>query len=477
MNFGNREGYQPSLFRESQLSFSMKEISRFLSEDLHFALPKKEDKSAKSKDASKDRDDKPKVKEWSAFDNLRKEKNQLKTFLLPNVFRQKEDDSRKRRVTTEYNVKSTPKRMEVIKRRPTSYRERKTILTLESNSMANLVFNRTQKLLMFGAFGSTTEAVSDDEYEGGVDFLGTRFNPLGNIIDELSHDDNVSNSDIETMAKYPGKYSANDKNKAMNIRTAFLSKLHEKQSALSLTKKLFDIKFDFDFAKHQIQPIDYAEFFVMSQILSELKTFSSVMRDDDSIFPALKSYSEFLNKVIRNPGAKSHLICSELTLKFIFITHDIVANLSYGLRKNPYSLFAFIVDRFANGFEISSKYISKEAQLIAKQIDIGGLYCHELNEYKTLAFCTRLDHFEENIDSQLYYIGSKSAKGLARISQVGPDEPTYSLRYGFCLRRSLFVTAEIIDTGAPRSLMPLYNMFDYSNRNAGETNRIVIFPW
>ena len=410
----------------------------------------------------------------------KEDENKFQHFLLP-FLPQKDFHFRKKTEIPTHQKTSKRNYNENLGRGNTSYRKRIENLEIENNTMANLVFNRTHKLLMFGALGSVSEVVSDDE-DGTTKppLPETCFNPVGNVIDELAIEDNTTNRDIETMSKFTGQYLDEEKQNSINMRSNFLSKLYQTNEDLSRISMQVPIQLYSLESQFKFFPIDIVDFKLGSFILQELHIHSLVIGGPDTIGSVLKTYSLLLNRAMNFPNQQAHFVCSFIQLKFFFVTNLLLLNLSHGFKKYPYSLFSLLTYFCQKGFDLDYKSIQDEILILANQIDIGGLYCHELHDYQALCFSVFLDNFADNLNAQIAYIGSADEYQLAKVAYVNKDSDLYSIKFIFNKPRCFNLEVKKMDSNRifkPPSIMPIYNMFDPQNKYASDTNEIIFLPW
>lgn len=365
-----------------------------------------------------------------------------------------------------------------VGRGKTSYRIRPQQLAIEDSVVSNTVFNRTHYLLMFGALGSMTNA-SDDE--GETDELaasGTRFNPCGNKLDALADEDNCTDYDLVTMAKYPGTYSSSQQNIVMNFRLKFLHSLSSAIRQFTEIKLLYPFNFKLKPADFKFYPFDYSDYALVASILTAFSHESTIFRDFDITQEILSTFTEFIGLGIKYPNAPVHFVCEETILRFIYITHLFICNLAYGMRGTPYSLFDYLSRSQTAGLGPFFTEIENEAAILARQVDIGGLYCFELKEFQSLAVCASFSNFANliAIASEILSSGHTTKEDIAHATSLTGD--LYSVRITFEKPQQVIISCSKfrkVDTFL--AVFPLWNMNDNANKYASDTNEIIFLPW
>lgn len=401
----------------------------------------------------------------------------LSRFLIPTLslsFIQKtkheESESEKRLTKSRQN--------DFVGRGKTSYRLRPQHLFLEESIVGNTVFNRTHYLLMFGALGSMT--VPSDDEDGTEEYVaqGTRFNPCGNKLDTLADEDNCTDYDLVTMAKYPGTYSSSQQQIVMNFRLKFLHSLRE--TIRQFTE--IPLKFDFDFhlspEKFEFHPFDYSDFNLVISILTNLSRNSTSFRDFEQTSRLFITFLDFIKLGITYPNAKVHFVCGETLLIYIYILHLFIVNLSYGMRLSPYSLFDLLSRLQIYGFNSLFSEIEAESTILSKQLDIGGLYCLDLKEFQSLSVAASINNFRGllTIANDCLMNGHDTAADIAVATSLCGS--LYSIRISVLQPHSILINFSSFHRKAKyKSVFPLWNMHDNANKYASDTNEIIFLPW
>ena len=417
-------------------------------------------------------------------------------FLIPSMTVGIVQQGGNKEIRSEFRDQAKSKQNDYVGRGKTSYRMRSSFLVIENNITGNLVFNRTHRLLMFGAFGSIADKISDDEDEQTKKELGTRFNPTGLTMDELADVDNSTDYDIDTMCKFPGQYSPNQKNTAFLFRSRFYMKLHEKVETFKSIRMIEKLDLhssvqlpDTSFRslqekneKIEFKELDFVDFQLMLLIFPLIYGPNSSFIDNADIDSLLQTVDYILRTAIAKPNAQVHLVCTRVVLRFLYITNILFYDLIDGLKNCPNSLFEFITDLLEKELVYNNNtFVDEEAQLIAKQIAAGGLYCHEIFEYNNLAFAARMENFLTTAyyECQIIRNNDISATKLSNLVIInGGEQDLFKVRIEFCDKRSFVIKAEPLEgLSVPPPLMPINNMFDISNKYASETGEIVVLPW
>lgn len=385
-------------------------------------------------------------------------KNHIISFLVPIS-----EPISKRITNKKQNIEKQAKENNslLIGRGSTSYKKRNTDLQIENLVLSNTIFNRTHQLLMFGTKESLAEKVSDDEdYTKPPEFLGSRFNPLGNVLDELSYFDNSTNSAIYRCSLNPRGFSPEATKTIIQNRQNFISDMQNFLKSNANISPYEKLNFQIPPEQIRFKPLNYIKFCLSSKIINELTNVSDLMKDGTSVSLLLDKIGLIIQKMIDSRGTPLHFICSEIPLRFIYASFQLFENISIGYLNYPHSLYKFMLDTASSGLTFNEKIILEETQIIADQIAQGGLYCHEFADYKALALAAELNSMDSLVDFEFDDLDKPIEELIKKFDFAFMDNKFYILKFDFQKPLDISITVESKKTNRLKvPVFPLRDMF------------------